>query len=730
MAETLGRNVHPESITLTGLNPRKDFDETSLKELAESIKAHGIIEPLVVRPGGKRKYELVAGERRLRAARMLKMDQVPVVVREYSDEQIQEVMLLENLQRQDLSPLEEARALRALLERTGMNQEDLAKRIGMSRPWVSRRVRLLDLPEDALKLLEEEQIGPEVALMLVPFIGTAAVNQMVREYKEVVDYHGGLTVKRAEREVEKVLDNPTYAMNLDSPPWSVREVWEQADTKACESCDTPITVTMSGNEYRSESTERYCLDTKCFKRKVREAKKKIKERGAAAAEKAHAKLGKNEVDLRRLGYGAYEKLSPGTHYGAAMFDLKECEGCEHRKTGVNGDEKRLVCLKPSCFNEKNRKAQWERESMNRRLEKQVRHNLETTLEELTKESSEEFSPAEVADVYKIVHVDEDVLRLLLYEAVVGSRVDGEVLELALKPWAAKKPKKGWKAAIAKVPAEDLPRALLAVTIHASIERGRWDDDADWRDIRKAMPRLFRGQLPDDINIPMTCPGGRFRCFTNCEFFDPDVGCTYEEASDDDMPIEWERCPAEEVSEANGMTYCGDDETGSVCIKEPASVGSAFECPRGRPRVYCNRIDTEDIEDELIEPGILCDPGAYEECVGCSSYGCDESPEEEPVTEAVKAPITKTQAAYDALQRMLGDKGEDYIRTQASGGLQCAMRTYLEGTEYEGKSHLISEGVINTARRRLLQDLDEELPHVGENEEPSLEANGGEPEGVE
>jgi ParB family chromosome partitioning protein len=127
--------------------PRTDFDETALNELAASIRAQGIIQPLLVRPDGEGGYELVAGERRLRAARIAGLREVPIVVREVSDRESLELALIENIQRNDLSPLEEAAAYQHLLDDFGHTQEEIATRVGKSRPAVANALRLLRLPE-------------------------------------------------------------------------------------------------------------------------------------------------------------------------------------------------------------------------------------------------------------------------------------------------------------------------------------------------------------------------------------------------------------------------------------------------------------------------------------------------------------------------------------------------------------------------------------------------------
>jgi len=134
--------------------PRKTFDEQALEELKQSIMAHGIVQPLIVRQTIKG-YEIVVGERRFRAAQLAGMKTVPAVVRELSDDKMMEIALLENLQREDLNPIEEATAYQLLLTRCKLTQEELAKRLGKSRPHIANHLRLLSLPSDVQQMIEE-----------------------------------------------------------------------------------------------------------------------------------------------------------------------------------------------------------------------------------------------------------------------------------------------------------------------------------------------------------------------------------------------------------------------------------------------------------------------------------------------------------------------------------------------------------------------------------------------
>lgn len=149
--------------------PRKDFDEEKLKELAASIKKNGIIQPLVVAQKGST-FELIAGERRLKAAKIAGLTKVPVIVREADDQQKLELAIIENIQRHDLSPLEEANSYSKLSQEFGLNQEEIALKVGKSRSAVANKLRLLQLPVEIQKALREEKIteGHAKAILAIP----------------------------------------------------------------------------------------------------------------------------------------------------------------------------------------------------------------------------------------------------------------------------------------------------------------------------------------------------------------------------------------------------------------------------------------------------------------------------------------------------------------------------------------------------------------------------------
>lgn len=148
--------------------PRKDFDEDALRELSESIALHGVIQPLLVRPLSDGGYQLVAGERRWRASRMAGLTEVPVFIRDINDRQVAEMGLIENLQREDLNPLEEANGYAVLIENFGMTQEQVAQSVGKSRPAITNALRLLELPAEALELVRQCKLSAGHARTLLP----------------------------------------------------------------------------------------------------------------------------------------------------------------------------------------------------------------------------------------------------------------------------------------------------------------------------------------------------------------------------------------------------------------------------------------------------------------------------------------------------------------------------------------------------------------------------------
>lgn len=149
--------------------PRREFDEKSLAELADSISQHGILQPLLVRPFLDGGYQIVAGERRFRAARMAGLTEVPVVIRDLSDSETMQLALIENLQREDLTPVEEAKGYKQLMDSYGLKQEEVSRVVGKSRPAIANALRLLALPEDILQLISDGKLSAGHGRTLLSF---------------------------------------------------------------------------------------------------------------------------------------------------------------------------------------------------------------------------------------------------------------------------------------------------------------------------------------------------------------------------------------------------------------------------------------------------------------------------------------------------------------------------------------------------------------------------------
>lgn len=182
--------------------PRTVFDDERLDELCQTIRTHGIIQPIVVRKNGER-YELVAGERRLRAVKKLELETIPSIVREFSDSQAASMALIENLQREGLTSIEEASAYQQLIELHGLTQESLAQRLGKGQSTIANKLRLLHLPQSVQHALMNRQLTERHARALLGLEDTALQEKLL---KEIIDKE--LNVKQTEKRVEQLKGKP------------------------------------------------------------------------------------------------------------------------------------------------------------------------------------------------------------------------------------------------------------------------------------------------------------------------------------------------------------------------------------------------------------------------------------------------------------------------------------------------------------------------------------------
>lgn len=178
--------------------PRKEFDEVALSEIAESIKEHGVIQPIIVKKSIKG-YEIIAGERRTRASKMAGRETIPAIVRDLTDQEMMEIALIENIQRQDLNPIEEAEAFQKIIESTNITQEEAARRFGKSRSYITNLLGLLKLPDSTKKYVSEGKISMGHARVLSKLNDQ---DQMESLAKNIIE--NGLSV----RDIEKLASNP------------------------------------------------------------------------------------------------------------------------------------------------------------------------------------------------------------------------------------------------------------------------------------------------------------------------------------------------------------------------------------------------------------------------------------------------------------------------------------------------------------------------------------------
>lgn len=182
----------------TEAQPRQSFKEDTIKELAESIEKNGLLQPIVVRPMEKGKYQIIAGERRYRAFKKLGRTMIPAIVRDYEDEEVDKLQLVENVQREDLNPYDEAIAYLKLKEKYGLRQEDIAKAVGKSRPYISNMTRLLSLEDEILEMLKNGEITVSHAKLILSVDTKEERLKLAHKIKDA-----GLTVRHTEERTRK-----------------------------------------------------------------------------------------------------------------------------------------------------------------------------------------------------------------------------------------------------------------------------------------------------------------------------------------------------------------------------------------------------------------------------------------------------------------------------------------------------------------------------------------------
>lgn len=216
-----------ENILVNKHQPRHVFNEEKLKELANSILEHGVVQPIIVRKSGNDKYELVAGERRWRACRIAGIGKIPAIVKELDEKETSEIALIENIQREDLNPIEEAVAYSTLMEEYGLTQEELSKRVGKSRPFIANTVRLLSLSEQIKDLISRGDItaGHARAIMALP-------RERDRQEMAKKIVLKGLSVRQVEKDVKVSLEGKKPKQKKDTDPM-LSDLEERLKNKFC-----------------------------------------------------------------------------------------------------------------------------------------------------------------------------------------------------------------------------------------------------------------------------------------------------------------------------------------------------------------------------------------------------------------------------------------------------------------------------------------------------------------
>ena len=232
--------------------PRKFFDEAALEELAASIKEHGLIQPIIVSPLGDDRYRIIAGERRWRASRLAGLEEVPALVREYTAQEISEVSLIENLQREDLNPIEEALGYRNLMELYGMTQEKISQTVSKSRSAIANTLRLLTLPEQILDFIKTGELSAGHARTLIGLedadLQLALANKMITDE---------LSVRQAEELVKKSKKEPKSAPMTDP---AVAQALKELETRAASGVGNKVSIRHKPNNKGKVEIQYHSVD--------------------------------------------------------------------------------------------------------------------------------------------------------------------------------------------------------------------------------------------------------------------------------------------------------------------------------------------------------------------------------------------------------------------------------------------------------------------------------------
>lgn len=220
--------------------PRKNFDEDSLQELADSIRQFGLLQPILVQDR-KTYYEIIAGERRWRAAKLAGLKEVPVIIKNYSNQEIIEISLIENIQREDLNPIEEALAYKRLLEEFHLKQDEVAERVSKSRTAVTNSMRLLKLCDGVQQMIIDDMLSTGHARALIPIEDTELQLQLAQRI-----FDEKLSVREVEKIVKGILKPDTDKVKKEEPPQNIQYIYQDIENRLKEKLSRKVEIASKG----------------------------------------------------------------------------------------------------------------------------------------------------------------------------------------------------------------------------------------------------------------------------------------------------------------------------------------------------------------------------------------------------------------------------------------------------------------------------------------------------
>jgi len=336
--------VKLSQITIGTTNPRKRFGGDEFKELVESVKKHGILQQLILRnrKGMPNRFELVSGERRFRAAQELKLDVVPAEIKDLSDVEVLELQLVENIQRQDLTPVEEGRAFKSLMEASKCTQEDVGKKIGKSQGYVAARMSLLDLRDDFLKLLEEGKLTAGHVKFMMNFKESQKIlDNLKNRLRDFWKHSDVITVREFQDLCLDVATRQTKQLYKETYGGDWNPLF---NLDVCAKCDHNKTV-----DLKYEKNKKRCFNPECWSTKQNVIKK-------AEAERIREKVKTGKVVKAR------DLPKDVQTFDCCGFDKKTCAKCENRKVASVKDydgkpERKEICLDKTCYAQKEKDAE-------------------------------------------------------------------------------------------------------------------------------------------------------------------------------------------------------------------------------------------------------------------------------------------------------------------------------------------------------------------------------------